>query len=351
VALGQVLMIPEERLRPKLILSDQLTAGYLLLHIFTLTLLVIAVVLRSMTPSPNVIKTFKRVYETFYSCAVFLTLAVQIAASIMLARTNFGESTAGMGAYTLEILWTVCILTMLPLMIMAFFPELAEFSHIHSEPFRGGDELNEESRKTHLRFILYIACWICSIYPFASSVVSIFGPSQIGDGPDYVISESDWDIISSICHAGLNRISDRESNAISALLVVCWLFIYISSLIKILCFKSLPIDKLPGSGLIHRLLQPVQSLIQRVSCRRGIIMIVIIEVLSAAQFWSYLRLWVLQMEMAKVLNNNDVDLDLNFGQVVAITVFAPVLVEGIYWAALDFKSKPTAARGGDAEPV
>jgi hypothetical protein len=65
-----------------------------------------------------------KTYDSFYGCAVFLTFSIQIAVIITLAEENFGVTTNGMGAYTVQITWTVSVLTLFPLTYVAVMSNL-----------------------------------------------------------------------------------------------------------------------------------------------------------------------------------------------------------------------------------
>jgi hypothetical protein len=52
--------------------------------------------------------------------------------------------------------------------------------------------------------------------------------------------------------------------------------------------------------------------------------------LSVGQLWSYERLQKTQLEMAAVTENSDSDKQWTFGQIVAVSVFAPALIDFLF---------------------
>lgn len=63
-------------------------------------------------------------YSSFYDSAVFLSISIQIASIVMLARLDFGISASGMGDSTAKITWAVSLLVLLPLVYIAYMPQL-----------------------------------------------------------------------------------------------------------------------------------------------------------------------------------------------------------------------------------
>ena len=113
----------------------------------------------------------------FYESAIFFTFSIQLASIVMLARLDFGISASGMGDSTAKITWAISLLTMLPLMYVIYIPGLLQ------ERQEGiNQELKHQAMQNlreRLRFLLFIVCWLLSVFPFLSRMISTFGPSVI----------------------------------------------------------------------------------------------------------------------------------------------------------------------------
>jgi hypothetical protein len=264
------------------------------------------------------LKVIRKAYKAFYNCAAFFAFSLQIAVIICLVKTDFGIDTSGMGAYTLRITWTVSVLSLLPLLYALFLPVLAKnavYSSLYAQHERDKSTKATSVISTHL--IIYFICWILSIYPFISSMISMYGPSQIGDSSNSVISSTQFGLIEDICFEGVRTISLLENSLMNGLLTTSWLFIHIMTLCRILstAFNRNPIKTTRLPGLI---------------CSKHtwrLILLISVTFLTTAQLWTYIRLHYIQMDMARVLADADEDLKWTFGQIVAVTLFAPVAIK------------------------
>ncbi|KAL8685703.1 MAG: hypothetical protein Q9224_005711, partial [Gallowayella concinna] len=124
----------------------------------------------------------------------------------MLARLDYGVSANGMGDSTAKITWAVSLLTMLPLMYVAYLPQLLQGSASDQSSLK-------QTAKQRLRFGLFSICWLFSLYPFYSKMLGYFGPSLIGNGEGQVISDDEWSTIQATCTSNVESISDQELTA------------------------------------------------------------------------------------------------------------------------------------------
>ena len=272
-------------------------------------------------------RVLTRSYESFYSCAIFLTFSLQIAAMVILVQTNFGSSTVG--AYTLQTTWSVSLLCLLPLMYGTFMPELFEEQHngmeLHPEQSTSSEEKQREMRAT-LRFWLYHLCWMLSIYPFGSSLLNTFGPSQIGNHPESAISDKDWNKIASVCLSGVDQISRAENVAMRGLLLSTWLFVYLATIGRLVILALKPHYR--HHAITKRLKRLWPQSVRPLHTQ--VVFLISVTLLGGGQFWTYLRLHRAQMQMSAAAGNPDMDEQWSFGQIVAVSVFAPVLVEAMF---------------------
>lgn len=177
------------------------------------------------------ISVVRRGCSSFYDCAVFFTFSIQLACIVVLARLDFGISASGMGDSTAKITWAVSLLTILPLMYVAFNPRLLrEPQRDHASTFKGQ---KGKDRKEQLRFVLFALCWLLFIYPFLSRMMETFGPSAIG-GKSQVISTDDWNVIETACTAGVDAVSNQETIAMDFFSVAGSVFVCLLALTKII---------------------------------------------------------------------------------------------------------------------
>lgn len=260
----------------------------------------------------------------FYDSAIFLSFSVQIASIVMLARLDFGISASGMGDSTAKITWAVSLLTLLPLLYVAFLPQLLQ----SPENEKSDRETSRQGAKQTLRFGLFSLCWLLSMYPFYSKMVGYFGPSLIGDGPHQAITDDDWNTISTMCTADVEGISSQELVAMQFFGVGGSLFVCICALLKV---------TLLGLHRQHEDSKAVQWIRKRrgsVGPRISVLFLVLLPIFAISQFWTIVRLRRFQYDISYNTGNTNSDSDWTFGQIAAITVFFPVAVECWFrWSA------------------
>ncbi|KAL9043696.1 MAG: hypothetical protein Q9214_003125 [Letrouitia sp. 1 TL-2023] len=248
-------------------------------------------------------------YSSFYDCAIFLTFSIQIASIVVLARLDFGVSASGMGDITAKITWAVSLLTMLPLMHVAFIPN----------PMY--NRLLEHRSKQNLRFLLFAVCWLLSLYPFYSKMMGYFGPTLIGNGPNHAISDEDWGIIEATCTANIESASTKEIRAMEFFGVAGSLILSICTLLKIIWLGAQRQHKTSKFAQILRKCRPIQN------SKLPVMFLTIPPILAISQIWTILRLRQFQAQISNNTGNVDFDGEWTFGQVVRVTVFVPVVVE------------------------
>jgi hypothetical protein len=210
-----------------------------------------------------------------------------------------------------------------------FMPDLFE-DHGNGLEFHPKQSASSEERRKELRatlqFWLYHLCWVLSIYPLVSSLLNTFGPNQIGSHPESVISDEDWATIASVCQNGVDQISPAENEAMRVLLLSTWLFVYLPTIGRLVFLVLKP------SYEHHAITKRMKKMWPR-SVRTWHIHAVLLisgTLLGGGQFWTYLRLRRAQMQMSAAAGNPDMDEQWSFGQIVAVSVFAPVLLEAMF---------------------
>ncbi|KAL8726924.1 MAG: hypothetical protein Q9166_006413 [cf. Caloplaca sp. 2 TL-2023] len=247
----------------------------------------------------------------FYDSAIFFSFSIQLASIVMLALLDFGVSASGMGDSTAKITWAVSLLTMLPLMYIAFLPQLLQ----------GPAQVAKQISKQKLRFGLFSICWLLSLYPFYSKMVGYFGPSLIGNGEGQVISDDEWNIIQAACTSSVRDISNRELVAMQFFGVAGSLFLSICALTRVIWLGLQKQHE--DSGFV----QWVHKHRISIGPRFSILFLVLLPILGISQIWTILRLRQFQAGVSRNTGNENSDGQFTFGQIAAITVFLPVLVE------------------------
>src|SRR5579871_130968 len=292
--------------------------GYYLENILAFLLTVISIGLQQPPTSTASVSKWTSVvmhiYETFFTCAAFLTFSLQIASIVVLSWVDYGISATNMGGLTLEITWAVSLLSLFPLMYGIYFPDL----------FMSRPKQNEKTERARdsLRFIIFIICWLPSLYTFITSSMHTFGKSQIGNHPGAVISNEDWATLENMCWSGIQQLSTAENTAMTIFRMISWIVVNLLALGKLI---HAGLKKHHDESGITQVADEIGS-----QLRRWHALLFILPVLSITQFWTFQRLQQLQFDMSSATGNSDMDRQWTFGQVVAVTAFTPVLVEGIF---------------------
>ena len=271
------------------------------------------------------VSVIRRGCSSFYDCAIFFTFSIQLACIVVLARLDFGISANGMGDSTAKITWAVSLLTIIPLTYVAFNPcLLRESQSVHPSNLK--DQKSKDG-KEQLRFLLFAVCWLLFIYPFLSRMIETFGPSAIG-GKKATISTNEWDVIATTCTAGVDAVSSQEVIAMDFFSVAGSVFVFLAALTKTIWLA------LQRHHKDARLVRRVRGWWVNKSCgepsRLAILFFVAIPTIALSQLWTIFRLRSLQRQIAQNAGNDDADSQWTFGQIAAVTIFIPVVVEGCF---------------------
>ncbi len=303
-------------------------AGYIIENVLGLILVLSLFVLRrsipehqqrtSAAPLHRYLAVATRGCNSFHDCAVFFTFSIQLACIVVLACLDFGISANGMGDSTAKITWAISLLTMLPIMYVAFNPGLLREKSAET-PSRIP---KSKDRKEQLRFLLFALCLLLSIYPFLSRMMETFGPSMIG-GSSKVISISEWDVIQSMCVASVDPITSQEIVAMEVFGVAGSLFVCLLGLTKIIW---LAIKRHHGQSQFVQYVHSRNSK-WRHTTQLALVLFVLVPIIAVSQLWTIFRLRRFQEQISANSGNMDSDTQWTFGQIVAVTIFLPVLVE------------------------
>ncbi|KAK0515366.1 hypothetical protein JMJ35_002745 [Cladonia borealis] len=223
-----------------------------------------------------------------------------------------------MGDSTAKITWAISLLTMLPITYVAFSPGLLRYQSTRTV----SRSQKSKDSKEQLRFLLFALCLLLFIYPFLSRMMETFGPSMIG-GNSNIISTSEWDIIQSMCVANADPITSKEVVAMDVFSVAGSLFVCLLGLTKV---TWLAIKKHHGQSQFVQYVHNRSSK-WRHTTQRAVALFVLVPIIAVSQLWTVFRLRRFQEQVSANSGNADSDAQWTFGQIVAVTVFVPVLVE------------------------
>jgi hypothetical protein len=255
--------------------------------------------------------------STFFDTAIFFSFSIQIASIAVLSRYDYGISTTGMGSNTVQITWATSQLVLLPLMLPVAMQHVAP-GFLKNEP--------KSSKHKQLQVVLFSIVWLLSFYPFLSMMVENLSPSNIGNKPGDVIDTDEWDSVSTICTSGIVPISPAESTAMEFLNIFGSLLLCLFAVTRILWV------------LMNRHVPERAQRFRKITTKWGMqtltaaVLLVLVPLLAIGQLWAILRLQKMQKDMANMTGGQDLDDQWTFGQVVAVTVFLPVIVRcSIVW--------------------
>jgi hypothetical protein len=288
----------------------------------------------STDPNPR-LKQYRAVIlrgcSVFYDCAIYFAASIQIACVVVLVRKDYGISADGLGGLTVQITWAVALLSLLPLlyplvMLGIFVSEESEKELKKAETCRSRHEF---------RFYLFSACWVLFLYTFVSRMIGDFAPSQVGQGAgpggSTIITTKDWATLDVLCFTGVQQLTENETMVMEAFgtagSIILSLFILCPFLWTILQSLDLSFVKLVERKFsVLRKNWSIQSLGSRV-------ILVLIPLLTVPEIWGVFRIRSLQEALTDTMGVEYTDNQWTFGQVVAVVIFAPVIVEVAYLSA------------------
>jgi hypothetical protein len=197
-------------------------------------------------------------------------------------------------------------------------------------------EKAETSRPRHeFRFYLFCACWVLFLYTFVSRMIGDFAPSQVGEGAGEggttVVNTNDWNTLSALCFTGVQQLTDDETKVIegfgTAGSIIISLFVVCPFLWPMLQSLELGVVKSAEKKFSDsRENGRIRSLVPRA-------ILVSVPLLTAPEIWGVFRIRNVQESLTNALGTDYTDNQWTFGQVVAVVIFAPVIVEVAYLSA------------------
>ncbi|KAG9235323.1 hypothetical protein BJ875DRAFT_276889 [Amylocarpus encephaloides] len=258
-------------------------------------------------------------YRTFFNCAVFFAFSIQIACVIVLVRRDFSITANGLGAFTTQITWTIALLSMLPLICAIVSLDKVD------------------TKKSGYRFFLFCGCWLMFFYTFISHMIGDFSPSQIQKGsistPTSVESPAayskEWEILENMCLGVVDQLTGQEQNIMSGFGAAGSIVVIGYGLAKLLWLIVSGLHSDSGEKFKNKCSRFTPGKRWDVHLTLGAYFVLFY--LTIPQFWAVFRLRDIQKALSERTNNAYTDDQWNFGQVVAVMIFAPVFTEvGLY---------------------
>jgi hypothetical protein len=236
---------------------------------------------------------------------------------VVLIRKGFGISAVDFGSFTMEVTWAAALLTMLPMTILCY---------IHDEPTE--EDKPEEDRRD-LRLVLVSISWIMFLYTFISRMIASYGPSQIGVShpgkPQPEITAHDVRNIEILCLKGQKGLSSGEEVAFQVFALGGSLFL---SLAIVGALGWAVVERSESSWLTAVTEAVVAKWLPETVSKY--LLILSVPLWGIPQLWAVLRFRSMQQALAASIRSSDYDNSWGFGQIVAVTIFLPVIVEWVF---------------------
>jgi hypothetical protein len=255
-----------------------------------------------------------RAFGVYADAAALLTFSVQLASVVILIKKDFGISAQDFGGLTVEVTWAAALLTMLPMLLVCSC----------------GAKLD----RPEVRLSITCISWALFLYTFMSRMISDFGPSQIGvskpGAQPAVMSPGEAANVERLCWTDGSGLSKQEAIAFDVFTIGGSLFlstVVVSTLIWVLLTRRQPdmVQQWKRSGVFRVNIFNLMSL----EFAR-LLMVCNVFLWGVPQLWAILRFRAMQQALAVSIGSSDQDNSWSFGQIVAVVIFLPVLLEFAY---------------------
>ncbi|TVY82708.1 hypothetical protein LSUE1_G005720 [Lachnellula suecica] len=265
--------------------------------------------------------------NTFFDCAVFFTVSIQISCVVVLVRRDLGINANGLGGLTTQITWVIALLCMLSLIYpLVILDQLSEK--------RGG-----------YRLFLFCGCWVLFCYTFISQMIGEFAPSQVGQGAGQggttIITTDEWNSLTDMCFSGVQSMRPSEARVLRGFGAMGSLVVTTYGVVRLLWFIGERQWPTPASRIRKRTVAAFPD--GQRTAPLVMFWVVLLTILTIPQYWGLFRLRNIQKSLANSTSNAYADNQWAFGQVVAVTIFAPVFTEIGYLLLQDGSSVTSQA--------
>ncbi|KAG7411222.1 hypothetical protein LZL87_007126 [Fusarium oxysporum] len=263
--------------------------------------------------------------EVFVDCAAYFALALQLATIAVLARKDYGISTADLGAIEARISQSVAVVSMMPLLYPVALLEPAAKNSTRA------------NIKHNARLLLLSVTVALSFYPFLSRCIHAFDISPIGEGKGSEVSSTDWSVVEDMCFPAEYRNIGRSTNfkSLNGLELTTSLITYI--------FTFWLLAGLPGTCYDHdEKAKDAKEAEDKTSWRErvnkwfsdrplvAVLPLLVFVGLTIPLLWVIFTLRNVQKQMSENMGEKYDGNYWGFGQIVSIILFIPVGVEMAY---------------------
>ena len=300
---------------------SQVIIGYILELFFGLLLGIGVIYLNKVDSRKSFSCAVHRAFLVYADAAILLTFSVQLASIIILIKKDFGISAKDLGGLTVEVTWAAALLTMLPMLLVC----------------SDGADLDRKE----LRLSIICISWIMFLYTFASRTISAFGPSQVGVAKPGtqppVISPVEASHIEQLCWTDGTNLSKQETVAFDVFAIggsLSLSIVVVGTLVWTLLTRRRPdvVKRWKDTRIVS--LNTLNVLSPKTA---RLLLVCNVLLWGVPQLWAILRFRAMQQALAVSIGTSDQDNGWSFGQIVAVVIFGPVLLELCY---VYFKGPP-----------
>ncbi|KAK4221145.1 hypothetical protein QBC38DRAFT_429576 [Podospora fimiseda] len=274
---------------------------------------------------PHLQKIFSEGLEIFFDSAVYFAFAIQVATITTLVPKDFQAQKTAFGDYEVRIAGLVSVICLLPLLCP-----------VGLLPFLNTEKKDAKARASH-RLTLFTITVILSFYPFLSQSIHAFAKTQIGEGNGEggvtYITDQEWAKLTNLCFKGssTNALNNNEHNIIRAFQLLASLSILLFTLGALTPPGLRRLDENYGKSAVREIvsqkLEKITEIVTEDIVWLRYILVIIPILLVVPLFWGFWKLRVLQAGLSQGVAQYYEGDEWGFGQVMAITIFLPVIAE------------------------
>lgn len=277
-----------------------------------------------------------KVFDKYAEAAVILAFSVQIAALVLIIKKLFGFSAVDFGSLTVEVTWAAALLAMLPMPIVHLISaESAEQGRDNSTSRPEGHDTTESR---DLRLVWIMLAWALFFFTFTCRMANRYSSGQVGDGPSKVISDAEAENIKELCFRRRTILPNAEEVAFD-------FFALGGSLFVSFVIIGIVIDAVgqKGGWAWSTRIRKSGAFAKANSITGRAILILNVVLWGLPQLWTIFRFRGIQAALAQSINMVNNDNTWSFGQIMAVVVFLPVVVQCIYEFGHQPESDATSA--------
>jgi hypothetical protein len=254
--------------------------------------------------------------NTHQNSAVFFALTIQLTTVIFRVRGDYGAVSVGLSGGSLEMGWTVSLLTLVPLL----YPLVIEVKE--------GSALT----RPHLNLLFILFCTLLHGDIALSRLSSAISPPLTG----IPLSKQEWAFLVDTCYSPSIKISDYELR-VSTIVALVESFVVIS----LAFYKAITIFIPPKKALgvfLAPLLVSTGLREKRKKIIRPMLYLGILPLFAVSQVYALMRLRREQFGIAQHVGYEFTVDEWSFGQIASLLIWMPVLVElGYVWVESRWK--------------